>query len=113
MNNELLKVLKEIFINKVREYDTKKEAIEAFYNGDFNVEKENIKELAHAQQTTNLFKKYPIETMELLDYVGDEIGESVHWVQSMSTEKRINYYIIYIFEYFIYFWIQEIKYEKK
>ena len=111
LENELLKVLKEIFINKVRQYDTKREAIEAFRKGDFNEEERGINELAYHHQTIELFKKYPVETMELLDYIGDELGESVHWVKSMSTENRINYYIWYIFHYYIFFWMQDIAME--
>ena len=65
--NKLEKLMYEIFENKVNEYDSKREAIQGYYNNEFAPIYGGINELIYFYQTLAIFKKYPIEILEMLN----------------------------------------------
>ena len=106
----LTKELREIFNNKCSYYEDKRDAIRGFYNGEFSCGAGCINELIYYRQTLALYNKYPIEAIELVKAIKEELGE-VDIFKYDDVEMNINYIIWLIFEYYSYSWIQELEIE--
>ena len=104
----LLTELEAIFRDKCEEYDSREDILRGFENGEFSCGAGCIGKLVYYYQTLGLYKKYPVETLELMQNIEAELGE-FDFLKDDDTTIRINYMIWTIFEYYCYFWIQDIE----
>ena len=98
--NKLEKLMYEIFENKVNEYDSKREAIQGYYNNEFAPIYGGINELIYFYQTLAIFKKYPIEILDFLNSYELE-----------STTRAINNAVWCVFELYAGRFIQDLEQE--
>ena len=108
----LLDELKEIFKTKCSYYEDKKDIVRGFNNGEFICSSGSISELIYYYQTLDLYKRYPIETLELIQEIKEELGE-LEILEDEDTTNKINKMIWLIFEYYCYIWIDEIEEEEE
>ena len=106
--NKLEKLMYEIFENKVNEYDSKREAIQGYYNNEFAPIYGGINELIYFYQTLAIFKKYPIETLEFINDFEIEFTIS----SDDDPTRAINSLVWTVFELYADRFIQEIDYEE-